>query len=934
MKTENWSKVSEILLDCLEVETSERQTYLDNLNLSPKIREEVEKYLAFEENVEGSLNFSAVEFSQGFFDDELSESSAIGQSFGVYRVVQELGYGGMGAVYLAERTDGKFSQRVALKLLKREMNTAALRRRFQQEREILASLEHPNIARLLDAGTTEDKIPYIAMEYIEGLPIDDFCNKQNLDLSQRLELFRKVCAAVDFAHRNLIVHRDLKPSNILVNEDGNPKLLDFGISKILSSEFEQLSSATVTKLGVMTPSYASPEQLQNKSVTTATDIYSLGVILFELLSGHRPFETKEKDLKEIYKAVIETDPPLPSSVVNTISKSFDKKVQAKTEIKQDISELSTIIHNFEPKTAPHNSRHTIPSKVNFNSNSLRGDLDNIVLKALRKEPERRYSSAENLSEDIERYQKGLPITARPNTFSYRAEKFFKRNKASAIAGTLILLAIIGGIGATLWQARVAQAERVKAEKRFNDVRNLANSFLFKLAPKIEKLPGATAAREELVSLALEYLNSLSNEADDDLELQRELAAAYEKVGDVQGNQMTSNLGDTQGAAESYEKALQIRQKLYEKNPNDLTVMSDLASSYGKYAEIQRQVGTSERVTEYFQKSLDLREEIAERNPNDFESRKNLAIAVRAKGLMLYSDAKYKEAVEYYRRAGDIYEKLLLEQPENSEVHENFAYMFIDIGEAQGWDDDLKAAEISLKKGVDLLTPLAEKNPNNQNLQRSLMLAYMKKGASTIDTENYEKAIKEYIKGVEISENILKADPQNFRAMWDVIKMEKHLADATAYSGKAQESINILTKTIGKAEEISKGDRNNPKNLYEIANIRFKMGEAYYEMKDYESALKTFEKSKQEFQTVIDLDPKYRYAIRTIYLSTISIADAYAALAEKRNDTDLYRKSIENYQSALKGFTQMKSEGKLAEYDNQLFTQIETGINKVQSKMKK
>lgn len=934
MKTENWSKVSEILLDCLEVETSERQTYLDNLNLSPKIREEVEKYLAFEENVEGSLNFSAVEFSQGFFDDELSESSAIGQSFGVYRVVQELGYGGMGAVYLAERTDGKFSQRVALKLLKREMNTAALRRRFQQEREILASLEHPNIARLLDAGTTEDKIPYIAMEYIEGLPIDDFCNKQNLDLSQRLELFRKVCAAVDFAHRNLIVHRDLKPSNILVNEDGNPKLLDFGISKILSSEFEQLSSATVTKLGVMTPSYASPEQLQNKSVTTATDIYSLGVILFELLSGHRPFETKEKDLKEIYKAVIETDPPLPSSVVNTISKSFDKKVQAKTEIKQDISELSTIIHNFEPKTAPHNSRHTIPSKVNFNSNSLRGDLDNIVLKALRKEPERRYSSAENLSEDIERYQKGLPITARPNTFSYRAEKFFKRNKASAIAGTLILLAIIGGIGATLWQARVAQAERVKAEKRFNDVRNLANSFLFKLGPKIEKLPGATAAREELVSLALEYLNSLSNEADDDLELQRELAAAYEKVGDVQGNQMTSNLGDTQGAAESYEKALQIRQKLYEKNPNDLTVMSDLASSYGKYAEIQRQVGTSERVTEYFQKSLDLREEIAERNPNDFESRKNLAIAVRAKGLMLYSDAKYKEAVEYYRRAGDIYEKLLLEQPENSEVHENFAYMFIDIGEAQGWDDDLKAAEISLKKGVDLLTPLAEKNPNNQNLQRSLMLAYMKKGASTIDTENYEKAIKEYIKGVEISENILKADPQNFRAMWDVIKMEKHLADATAYSGKAQESINILTKTIGKAEEISKGDRNNPKNLYEIANIRFKMGEAYYEMKDYESALKTFEKSKQEFQTVIDLDPKYRYAIRTIYLSTISIADAYAALAEKRNDTDLYRKSIENYQSALKGFTQMKSEGKLAEYDNQLFTQIETGINKVQSKMKK
>ena len=198
--------------------------------------------------------------------------------------------------------------------LKREMNTAALRRRFQQEREILATLEHPNIARLLDAGTTDDKIPFIAMEYVEGLPIDDYCNKNNLDLNQRLDLFREVCAVVNFAHRNLIVHRDLKPSNILVTDDGIPKLLDFGISKILSPEFEQIDSATVTKLGVMTPGYASPEQLQSKSVTTATDIYSLGVILYELLSGHRPFETKENDLKEIYKAIIETDPPLPSAM--------------------------------------------------------------------------------------------------------------------------------------------------------------------------------------------------------------------------------------------------------------------------------------------------------------------------------------------------------------------------------------------------------------------------------------------------------------------------------------------------------------------------------------------------------------------------------------------------------------------------------------------
>ncbi|MGI8669137.1 MAG: serine/threonine protein kinase, partial [Aridibacter sp.] len=334
MKTGDWKKVSKVLSDCLEINISERQRYLDGLNISSKIRAEVETYLAFEEDVEGLMDISAVEFSRDFFveNENNLESAIIGQNFGAYRVVRELGYGGMGAVYLAERSDGKFEKKVALKLLKREMNTVALRRHFQQERKILASLQNPNIAGLLDAGTTDDKIPYIAMEYVEGLQIDEYCNKNKLDLQQRLDLFREVCSAVAFAHRNLIVHRDLKPSNILVTNDGIPKLLDLGISKILSAELEQLNAATITTLGVMTPGYASPEQLQRKSVTTATDVYSLGIILYELLSGHRPFESMEDDLKEIYQAIIEAEPPLPSSMVETVSKDFKAKTEAKTAI--------------------------------------------------------------------------------------------------------------------------------------------------------------------------------------------------------------------------------------------------------------------------------------------------------------------------------------------------------------------------------------------------------------------------------------------------------------------------------------------------------------------------------------------------------------------------------------------------------------------------
>ncbi len=938
MRTENWKTIKKLLNEVLPLDRAERGKFFEKFKVNGEIRREVESLLAFEEESEDLMRLSAVEFLKDFIDAD--ENTLIGQNIGVFRIVRELGQGGMGAVYLAERADGKFQQKVALKLLKREMNTAALRRRFQTEREILESLEHPNIARLLNAGMTDDKIPYIAMEYIEGLPINDYCNKNGLNLNQRLDLFREVCSAVDFAHRNLIVHRDLKPSNILVNEDGVPKLLDFGISKILSEEIENADSATITKLGVMTPSYASPEQIQSKSVTTATDVYSLGVILYELLSGHRPFETKEDNLKEIYKAIIEIDPPLPSSMVDTISKQFKEITEAKTAIQSNDEPKSFL---EEPQTENKQTKAnktllTNPHQVNLNSNSIRGDLDNIVLKALRKEPERRYSSAENFAEDIKRHLRGLPVSARPNTFSYRAEKFVKRNKASVFAAGLILLAIIGGIIATLWQARaaqaereVAQAEKAKAERRFNDVRQLANSFLFDLAPKIEKLPGSTPAREELISLALEYLDSLSKEASGDLQLQRELAMAYEKVGDLQGNQASSNLGDTQAAAKSYEKAFNIRQKLYNQNPNDLTAMSDMASSFARMSEIKMQIGTTEEVKEFFDKSLALRKEIVRRNPNDFEARKNLAIALRGKGRMLYTDARYKEAVKQYDLATNAYEKLLREQPENLEIAENLAYMYVDYGEAYGWDNDLEAAEIALKKALDLLIPLAEKYPNNQSLQRSLQLAYAKKASSTIETEDYEKAIYEYGKAAEIAEIFLKADPQNFRARWDVVITKKDLADAYGYAGKHQKSLDILKNVIKKAEEISKGDRNNPKTLYEIAVIQLKIGEAYAELKDFEAALDILKQSKENFQTVVELDPKYKFAIRTIHLTTLTIADVYAKFAEKRNDKELYRKALENYQSAFKGFTEMKSKGEIGEYDNKLFPEIEAKIKKVKSK---
>ncbi|MEZ5424680.1 MAG: serine/threonine-protein kinase [Pyrinomonadaceae bacterium] len=428
METEDWKKIKQILDEALEIPPTERRRYLDALKLEAEIREEVESLLSFEITADRLMPLTALELSKDFFEG--SENPLIGRKIGVYEIIRELGYGGMGAVYLAERTDEKFEQKVAVKMLRREFNIEKIRERFKRERKIQAILVHPNIATLLDAGTTSDGIPYLIMEYVEGVPIDKFCRENNLDLDQRLKLFNKVCEAVSFAHQNLIVHRDLKPSNIIVTREGEPKLLDFGISKILdANEADEKDQNTITKFGAMTPEYASPEQLNGKSVTTASDIYSLGIVLFKILTETLPFDPAKKTSAELLKAVTETEPKRPSEVAD------------------------------ERRSKPGD-----PGSGIQDPRSLRGDIDNIVLKAIRKEPQRRYRTVEQFSADIWRFIDGLPITARPNTFLYQAGKFYSRNRIPVFAGILTFLGLIVGITVAVWQAGVAREQARLADQ--------------------------------------------------------------------------------------------------------------------------------------------------------------------------------------------------------------------------------------------------------------------------------------------------------------------------------------------------------------------------------------------------------------------------------------------------------------------------------------
>src|SRR5436190_5900035 len=473
MTGERWKQVEALFEQALELPEEERPGFFNRTcNGDEELRREVESLL--DSHVRAG---SFIDKRSLFFSDDLAQEAAgtvtTGELIGPYRVVRELGRGGMGAVYLAERADEQYKKQVAIKVIKRGMDTDSVLRHFRNERQILASFDHPNIARLFDGGTTEDGLPYFVMEYIEGIPIDKYCDAQGLSLSERLKLFREVCAAVIYAHRHTVIHRDVKPSNILVTNDGMPKLLDFGIAKILQLGDGAEPLMTVAGMRPMTPEYASPEQVRGEPVTTASDVYSLGVVLYELLTGTSPYRFTSHAPREVERAITQQEPTRPSTA-----------------------------------TALHRNQYSEIS----NQKLLRGDLDNILLMALRKERERRYQSVEQFSEDIRRHLESRPVLARKDTTAYRAAKFIRRNKAATIAATLVFLSLVAGLVATTWEAN-------RAKRRFNDVRQLAHSVLFDYYDAIKDLPGATRARERLVKDALSYLDSLAGEAAGDSPLQ-------------------------------------------------------------------------------------------------------------------------------------------------------------------------------------------------------------------------------------------------------------------------------------------------------------------------------------------------------------------------------------------------------------------------------
>ena len=425
MSSEHLRKVGELFDATLELDPQERSEFLKNAcGTDQALVSDVESLIAAHYQAGNFIETPALgSVTEVIFDHE--ELIPAGEKIGVYRIIREIGRGGMGAVYLAERADEQFKKYVAIKILKRGMDSYVLLRYFRGERQILASFDHPNIARVFDGGNTKSGLPYFVMEYVEGKEIDQYCDEQNLSITLRLDLFQQVCAAVSYAHRHSVIHRDIKPSNIFVTKDGVPKLLDFGIAKILQTEGEV--EATATGVHMMTLEYASPEQAQGLSVTTLSDVYSLGVVLYELLTGYFPYELKSRTPLEIARAISSTQPQKPSTIIATV-KNTDSPLRTPEMVSK--------------------SREGTPDRLR---KRLSGDLDNIVLMALRKEPHRRYQSVEQFSEDIRRHLHGLPVAARKDTIGYRASKFVGRNKVASSAAIFAFLAILIA-GVIQWRA--------------------------------------------------------------------------------------------------------------------------------------------------------------------------------------------------------------------------------------------------------------------------------------------------------------------------------------------------------------------------------------------------------------------------------------------------------------------------------------------------
>lgn len=691
LTAERWRRVNDLFHKILELSPELQLSEMNELQESdPELASELKKLI--------ESHHKSSTFLSGTVADDISVRK--GEKVGPWEIQEEIGRGGMSTVFLANRVDGQFDRKVAVKFLHGLFPGKHTAERMKAEQNILAQLDHENICKLLDAGITENGRPYFIMEYIDGVPIDQYCRDNNLSIDEILTLFEQVCGAVLYAHQRLVVHRDLKPGNILVGKNGKIKLLDFGISKIVTEEPELDITNTKTALHMMTPEYASPEQVRYDPVTTSTDVYSLGLVLCKLLTRQLPYDVQQKSPLEIGNIILESDAKKPSTIAAESQKTGSGPADERSHLQLQ--------------------------------KSLRGDLDNIILMSLRKDPARRYGSVDQLLRDIRNFRADRPVQARPESVTYIASKFIKRNWSGVLMAASGVVLLCLAVVFSLRQATIAQEQKQIAESRLMDVRDLTGSLMFDVHDAVAPLPGSTTARALIAEKASEYLGRLSEIEGENPDLNLKLAASYRKIGDLLGNPTTSNLGRSSEALESYSKAEDRLNRIADAASDfDPLITREKAVLLEKKSDVLASIGELELAEELQRESVALFRNLVQKN-QDKSSEFSYAISILKLGDLLghpnFTNLGLPDSsLKYYREAENIFDDHIQQDPSDMRKIRYSGLIYERIGVIEDYLGQDVNALANFKRSADYRDRFIEMDPLNTNAIRDRAISYEKLG---------------------------------------------------------------------------------------------------------------------------------------------------------------------------------------------------------------
>ncbi len=762
-----------------------------------------------------------------------------GSRIGAWRVLRVIGRGGMGEVYLGERADASFDKQVAIKLVQGAMTPAA-HARFDAEKQALARLEHPHIARLIDAGETERGWPYLVMEYVDGMPIDLYLADKDVDVV--LAIFLQVCEAAAYAHRQLVLHRDIKPNNILVDGDGDVKLLDFGIAKLLQSTETAEESRTVER--AYTPEYASPEQVFGRPIGVASDIYSLGVLLYRLLTGVSPYRFNAVDTAALVHALGDDTLVAPSRAI-----LGDNTIQA-------------------------GSTHRRRSRL------LAGDLDTIARKALNKQPERRYATVDAFAEDIRRHIAHEPIRAQPDSLHYRAGKFLRRNVIGVAATIAVSLALVGGLVASLWQAHLANEQRILADRRFEDVRGLAHSMIFDLHDELVKLPGSTKARGMLVHEALAYLQRLGGDRDAPPALNRELASAWMRVGDVQGGSGVSNLGDLEGAMKSYVQARQHAEALIRSLPADIAARRLHAQILLHQADALYQGNVLDKSEQIYRQALAEWTALAkEKAP---QATLGIARSLDGLGDVMFWTNKLDAALVIYTQA-----QATIENGGPDKDPRTYALFISQTeqqrGNTQGWLGHPQQARTLMMQGIVRLQALQKTYPDDTSIDHALAIAWMELGGNMDDLPDKQPMLNAYTSARDASARLAAADSADVRAKIQLALSEQKLGDAYFEMKHYDEALARFRVALASEQDVTRLDARNQTVRQDMAMSWYDIASVMHETHRHDEALAAYKQALALRQALVAQAPKAAMLRRDVAVVYDGIADEDSDHAESCRD---------------------------------------------------